>query len=69
LNNNDNTDPEADFVDFATYGEITPSLERTPRDECDLRLWTLTDDTARHLTGESQAMYDEYQHIGSWRGS
>jgi hypothetical protein len=57
--------PEDEFVDFAAYGEIIPiGPSRPPRDVFELRLWTLKDDTARHLNGRSPAAYDGYLHIG-----
>jgi hypothetical protein len=47
----DETEPTAsEFVDFTYYGEVIPAgLERPPRDVEELRLWTLTHDTARAL--------------------
>jgi hypothetical protein len=42
-------------------------MERPPRDVDELRLMTLTDDTARFLNDMiSQAGYDEYLHIGCY---
>jgi hypothetical protein len=65
----DESDPTAsNLVDFTYYGEVIPAgLERLPRDVEEPCLRTLTDDTARALSGKrTQSAYDEYLHIGCY---
>jgi transcriptional regulator of met regulon len=58
----------SEFVDFTYYNEvISAGLQRPPRDVEELRLLTLTDDTARILIDKrTHAAYDEYLHIGCY---
>jgi hypothetical protein len=50
LLNDDSDPPEDEFVDFVAYGESIPTHTSRPlRDVCDPKLWTPTEDTARHI--------------------
>jgi hypothetical protein len=61
--NDDSELLEPEFFDFSTYGKCRSCRHGTPP-IAELRLWTMTDDTARYLNDKrSQAGYDKYLHI------